>query len=71
MKSCRLIRNEGETYHGKQGFDYFAGISQESAGSEALCLHLLTIPPGASAKPHYHAAHESAIFALEGEAERA
>jgi uncharacterized RmlC-like cupin family protein len=68
MKSCKLIRNEGETYHGKQGFDYFAGISKESAGSVSLCMHLLTIPPGAEAKPHYHEHHESAIFVLEGEA---
>ena len=69
MKSCKLIRNQGETYSGKQGFDYFAGISKESALSEALCMHLLTIPPGVSAKAHYHEAHESAIFVLEGEAE--
>ena len=69
MKSCKLIRNQGETYSGKQGFDYFAGISKESAFAEALCMHLLTIPPGGSAKPHYHEAHESAIFVLEGEAE--
>ena len=69
MKSCKLIRNEGETYHGKQGFDYFAGISKESAGSEKLCMHLLTIPPGATSKPHYHEAHETAIYVLEGEAE--
>ena len=69
MKSCKLIRNEGETYHGKQGFDYFAGISRESAGSDALCMHLLTIPPGAAARPRDNAAHESAIYVLEGEAE--
>jgi uncharacterized RmlC-like cupin family protein len=69
MKSCKLIRNAGESYHGKQGLDYFAGISKESADSEALCMHLLTIPPGASARPHYHENHESAVFVLEGEAE--
>lgn len=69
MKSCKLIRNEGETYHGKQGFDYFAGISKESAESAAICMHLLTIPPGASARPHYHENHETAIFVLEGYSE--
>ncbi len=69
MNSCKLIRNQGETYHGKQGFDYFAGISKESVASNALCMHLLTIPPGGSAKPHYHENHETAIFVLEGEAE--
>ena len=69
MSACKLIRNEGETYHGKQGFDYFAGISRQSAGAEALCMHLLTIPPGAVARPHYHERHETAIYVLEGEAE--
>ena len=69
MKSCKLIRNGGETYHGKQGFDYFAGISRESSESDAICMHLLTIPPGTSAKPHYHANHETAIFVLEGYSE--
>ena len=65
MKSCRLISG-GEAYDGKQGLSYFSGISAESAGSEKLCMHIVTIPPGASARPHYHEAHESAIFVLEG-----
>ena len=69
MADCKLVRNEGNTYHGKQGFDYFAGISRESAESDAICMHLLTIPPGASAKPHYHEAHETAIYVLEGYSE--
>lgn len=69
MAECKLIRNEGETYHGKQGFDYFAGISKETVGSSAICMHLLTIPPGTSAKPHYHEAHETAIYVLEGYSE--
>ncbi|MFN0193483.1 MAG: cupin domain-containing protein [Aestuariivirga sp.] len=69
MKSCKLIRNGGESYHGKQGLDYFAGVSRESAGSDALCMHIVTIPPGASAKAHYHANHESAVFVLEGYSE--
>ena len=69
MSECKLIHNANETYHGKQGFDYFAGISKESAGSQAICMHLLTIPPGATAKPHYHENHETAIYVLEGEAE--
>jgi uncharacterized RmlC-like cupin family protein len=68
MKECRLIRS-GEAFHGKQGLDYFAGISAQSAGAEKLCLHLVTIPPGGSARPHYHASHESAIYVLEGSSE--
>ena len=65
MKSCKLISG-GETYDGKQGLSYFSGIS---AGSDALCMHIVTIPPGGSARPHYHENHESAIFVLEGYSE--
>ena len=66
--TCKLIRT-GETYAGKQGFNYFAGISHESAGAKALCMHLLTIPPGGRAKAHLHANHETTIFVISGEAE--
>ena len=68
MKSCKLIRG-GESFDGKQGLSYFSGISAESAQSEKLCMHIVTIPPGASARPHYHEAHESAVFVLEGTSE--
>jgi uncharacterized RmlC-like cupin family protein len=57
-----------ETFRGKQGLDYFAGISAESAGTTGLCMHLVTIPPGARAKPHYHERHETAIYVISGEA---
>jgi uncharacterized RmlC-like cupin family protein len=67
MKECRIVRGDaGGGYRGKQGLDYCAGISAESAGSEGLCLHLLVLPPGAEARPHLHENHESAIFVLEG-----
>jgi uncharacterized RmlC-like cupin family protein len=29
-------------------------------------MHMAVIPPGAEAKPHYHEAHETAIFQIEG-----
>lgn len=32
-------------------------------------MHLLEMPPGAKAHPHYHDSHETAIYMLEGEAE--
>jgi len=63
--TCRLIRG-GEAFRGKQGLDYFSGVSAESAGSKGLCMHLLEMPGGAEAKPHYHEAHETAIYVLEG-----
>jgi uncharacterized RmlC-like cupin family protein len=69
MKECRLIRGgDAEGYAGKQGLDYFAGVSAESCGSEGLCLHLLVIPPGGQARAHLHEGHESAIYVLEGSA---
>jgi uncharacterized RmlC-like cupin family protein len=32
-------------------------------------MHLVEMPPGASASPHYQDAHETAIFVLEGSGE--
>ena len=68
MPDCRVIRG-GESFHGKQGLDYFSGVSAESAGATGICMHLLEIPPGVSSNPHYHEAHETAIFVLEGAAD--
>jgi uncharacterized RmlC-like cupin family protein len=68
IPDCRLFR-PGDTYHGKQGFDYFAGISAESAGARGICMHLLTIPPGGRAKAHLHASHETTIYLLSGVSE--
>jgi uncharacterized RmlC-like cupin family protein len=68
VRECRLIRGES-AFRGKQGLDYFAGVSAESAGARGICMHLLEMPPGASAVPHYHEAHETAILVLEGSAE--
>ena len=65
MAQCRVIRG-GDPFRGKQGMDYFAGISAQSAGASGLCMHLLVLPPGGRAKPHFHENHETAIFQLEG-----
>ena len=65
MKSCKVVRG-GEGFLGKQGLNCFSGISAESANAEAICMHMLVMPPGTSAKPHYHEAHETAICMLEG-----
>jgi uncharacterized RmlC-like cupin family protein len=65
MPDCRKIR-PATTYDGKQGFSYFEGIAKESAGSQAICMHLLTIPPGGRAKAHKHATHETAIYMIDG-----
>ena len=62
---CALVRAT-TTYEGKQGFSYFHGISAESVGSEAICMHMLVIPPGGKAKTHLHEAHETAIYVISG-----
>lgn len=65
--ACRKITpSAAQTYEGRQGFSYFEGIARETAGSQAICMHLLTIPPGGRAKAHKHATHETAIFMLDG-----
>src|SRR5260221_7865778 len=66
--TCTLVHSS-ETYEGKQGLTYFAGISAESAGARGICLHLLTFPPGGRAKAHLHENHETAIYVISGEAE--
>src|ERR1035441_8517475 len=40
-----------------------------SAGAQAVCLHLITIPPGTRGVPHVHDGHESAIYTVSGETE--
>jgi uncharacterized RmlC-like cupin family protein len=65
--SCVVIHPKG-VYHGKQGFDYFAGISKQSAGSTGICMHLLSIPPDGRSTAHYHRRHESIIYVLSGKA---
>ncbi len=66
--TCAVVHS-GETYEGKQGLSYFAGISAESVGSQGLCLHMLHLPPGGRAHAHMHESHETAIYVISGESE--
>jgi len=66
---CCVVVRSGERYDGKQGITLSTGVSQGSAGSAALCMHVLTIPPGTRGTPHLHEGHESAIYIAEGEVE--
>ena len=61
----RLVR-PGERHVGKQALTYAVGISAESVGAQGIHLQLVTIPPGARAKAHKHARHETALYALTG-----
>lgn len=42
-------------------------MSASTAGARGLCLELATLPPGARARAHLHARHESAAYVIEGE----
>lgn len=53
----------------KQQLPYFLGISNATAGTTSLSMNLVIIPPGGSAKPHFHHAYETAIFILKGRVE--
>jgi uncharacterized RmlC-like cupin family protein len=53
MSECVVIRG-GKPFSGLQGLSYFEGVSAESAGAKALCMHLLEMPHqpfNASAEP--------------------
>lgn len=63
--TCRVIRS-AESYIGKQGPEYTGAISAESVGSRAIWLGMIRIPPGGRTKAHFHEAHETALYMLEG-----
>lgn len=67
MNDCVKLR-PGNTYSGKQGFNYFEGIAKQTVGSHGVCMHILTIPPGGRAKAHKHETHETAIYVISGSA---
>ncbi|MFY9927349.1 MAG: cupin domain-containing protein [Streptosporangiaceae bacterium] len=64
-----VVIRAGGSYDGKQGVSLATGISHRSAGAQALCLHVLEIPPGTRGVPHAHDGHESAIYTVSGETE--
>ena len=55
-------------FNGKQApdFRYLEGISVETVGSVALCMHKLIIPPGIRGTAHLHRNHETAIYLISG-----
>ena len=64
--TCKVVRS-GEAYQGRQGLTYLAGLTGETAGSRAICMTVVTLPPGARAKTHLHHGIETAVYVLEGE----
>ena len=65
-RQCVLVQ-AGEAAEGRTGVTYAAGISATTAGASGLCLQLASLPPGARARAHRHAEHESAAYVIEGE----
>lgn len=65
---ARVVK-AGAAYEGRQGLTYLAGLTRESAGSRALCMTVVTMPPGARAKTHLHRGIETAVYVIEGGAE--
>jgi uncharacterized RmlC-like cupin family protein len=61
-----VIRSDA-TYRGQQGFDYAVGLTAATAGSTAICMTVVKLPPGARAKTHLHRGIETAVHVLEGE----
>jgi uncharacterized RmlC-like cupin family protein len=57
---CVIIRSAGA---------HRGGVSGVSAGSRALGLNLVMIPPGSRGMPHYHEGHEIALYLVSGETE--
>ncbi len=62
-----VVVGPGQTYTGKQGFTYGAGVSRETVGAQKICMNLLPIPDGAMAKAHYHDGIETIAYVVEGE----
>ncbi|NEQ45253.1 MAG: cupin domain-containing protein [Leptolyngbya sp. SIOISBB] len=52
-----------------QSLPYFVGLSGKTANTTGLSMHLVVIPPGAIASPHYHQHYETGIYVLEGAVE--
>ena len=56
------------TANTKQQLPNFVGISEKTAGSTGLCMHMVVIPPGGAAAPHIHAGYETALYVIKGRA---
>lgn len=55
-----------ESFLSKQQLVNFEGISRHTAGSKALCMHMVVFPPGAKAVSHYHNGYETVIYIIKG-----
>ena len=67
--SYAIILRPSDTYQSKQGLQNAEAISAKSVGSKGLWMGLVTIPPGARAKAHFHEHYETAIYVVQGRGE--
>jgi uncharacterized RmlC-like cupin family protein len=65
-RHCIVVR-PGAASDSKQGHHVLEGISAQTTGARALCMHVITIPAGGRAKAHLHEDHESAVYMAQGE----
>ncbi|MBF2027937.1 MAG: cupin domain-containing protein [Oscillatoriales cyanobacterium C42_A2020_001] len=63
-----VIRPEAEILT-RQNLPYFVGVSANTAGAKKISMSIAVIPPGASAEPHFHPNHETAIYLIQGQVE--
>ena len=68
MDEIRLIKPAPAATE-RQRLAYFLGVSGDTCGSSGLAMHLVVVPPGAAAEPHYHDGFETAVYQLEGRVE--
>ncbi|MGA8259964.1 MAG: cupin domain-containing protein [Arenicellales bacterium] len=57
----------GAKFRSEQGSDYEPGISNETVGSKAVFLGMVTLPADARTQAHKHEHHETALYMLEGD----
>ncbi len=69
MRDKAITIRPKETYITRQQLPNFEGISAHTVGATGLCMHLVIIPPGGQAVPHYHNGYETAIYIVKGRAE--
>ncbi|HEV2359009.1 MAG TPA: cupin domain-containing protein [bacterium] len=68
IRACRVVRS-GEAYQGKQGLTYLRGLTGATVGSNAFCMTVLVLQPGARAQMYLHRGIETAAYIMEGRAE--
>jgi uncharacterized RmlC-like cupin family protein len=65
-----LIRvRPDESFTTRRNFNYFPGLSENTAGTQGLSMMRVRIPPGGKAEPHYHDGFETGLYILEGKVE--